>query len=68
MRPTGWPPWCDRPGTDTARALAAQLKALRWPAVDELAGGIDRARELSVHLGNDRPSTRRSTEPTGGAR
>ena len=42
----------DRPGADTARALAAELGELRRTA-GGLARSIDQARELSVHLGND---------------
>jgi len=42
----------DRPATDTAHALAAQLTELRHTAGD-LARGIDQARELSAHLGNN---------------
>jgi hypothetical protein len=42
----------DRPGEDTARALAAELGELRRTA-GGLARSIDQARELSVHLGND---------------
>ncbi len=45
----------DRPGADTAHALATQLSELRG-AASGLARGVDQAWELSAHLGHDRRS------------
>ncbi len=42
----------DRPGADTAHALAALLSELRGTA-GGLAWSLDQARELSAHLGHD---------------
>lgn len=52
----------DRPGADTALALATELNELRSKVAD-LAGALDRAAELASHLGNTEPGV--PTAPDG---